>query len=163
MYHNYLYRWYRLSSIQSTHYCRYKYFHEAHSAGALPVGYVHPLAIAILQEMGIDISHHESKPLSLYMYEPWDFIITVCDNAKEACPILPGYIVNAHWGFDDPAGYKGTDDQKYRYFVTTATEIEFRIRLFLDLPENAPLAEYQDAIHHIGTLQNGDVPSFKFS
>ncbi len=136
---------------------------EAHSAGSNPVGYIHPIAIEVLNEMGIDISHHTSKSLEQYMREPWDLVITVCDKAKEACPILPGHKVNAHWGFDDPAGFEGTDDQKFEYFVKTAMEIEFRIRLFLDLPENAPHHEYYDAVHHIGTLKKGEELSYSFS
>ena len=136
---------------------------EARSAGSTPAGYVHPIAIEVMNEMGIDISHNTSKSLDVYMKEPWDLVITVCDRAKESCPILPGHKVNAHWGFDDPGGFQGSEDQKYEYFVKTAMEIEFRIRLFLDLPENAPHHEYHDAVHQIGTLKKGDVPSYSFS
>jgi len=129
---------------------------EAYSAGAKPAGYVHPLAIQTLKKMGIDISKNTSKSLDIFIHDQWDIIITVCDRAKEACPILPGHNINAHWGFDDPASFSGSDEDKLKFFEKTAMEIEFRIRLLLDLPENTPHQEYQSAIHEIGALKSAN-------
>jgi hypothetical protein len=65
----------------------------------------------------------------------FDFVITVCDNARESCPIWPGQPVIAHWGSPDPAAVEGTDDEKQRAFVNVASQINRRIDLFLALPE----------------------------
>jgi arsenate reductase len=131
---------------------------EAFSAGANPAESVHPIAIRVLKEIGIEISDRTPKPLNAYMHEPFDFVITVCDNAKEACPVLPGHRINAHWGFEDPAKFEGSDEAKYHFFSTTLMEIEYRIRLFIELNEG-----FHAAVHHIGTLKKGDVPSYSFA
>lgn len=75
---------------------------EVSSAGAKPAGYVHPKAIEALEEIGIDISGHESKHLDQFLDCGIDIVITVCDNANESCPIFPGDIRRHHWGFEDP-------------------------------------------------------------
>ena len=124
---------------------------EAHSAGAFPAGYIHPLAIQTMSQMNIDISHKASKPIDIYLNDDWDIIITVCDNAKEACPILPGHKVNAHWGFEDPASYEGSEEEKREAFIRTAVEIEERIRLLLALEEHLmPHHEYANSVRQIG-------------
>lgn len=76
--------------------------HEVYSAGAKPAGYVHPLAIETMGEIGIDISAHESKHLDRFLNAGIDTVITVCDNANEACPIFPGQANRYHWSFEDP-------------------------------------------------------------
>src|SRR5437868_819140 len=106
---------------------------EAYSAGSDPAGYVHPMAIETMAAMHIDISKNTSKSLDVFLNQPWNLIITVCDNAKEACPIFPGQPVTAHWGFEDPAKFEGTDEEKRRYFAQIAMQIEWRIRLLLSL------------------------------
>lgn len=78
------------------------YFRVA-SAGSKPVGYVHPLAIQALNEIGIDISHHTSKHLNDFLPANVETIITVCGNADQACPVFPGLVNRHHWPFDDPA------------------------------------------------------------
>lgn len=75
---------------------------EVFSAGSKPAGYVHPLAIEALREIGIDISGHHSKHLDQFLGAGIDVVITVCDHAKDACPIFPGQVRRHHWGFEDP-------------------------------------------------------------
>ncbi|MBG7606853.1 MAG: arsenate reductase ArsC [Verrucomicrobia bacterium] len=77
-------------------------FIEVHSAGSNPAGYVHPAAIAALGEIGIDISAHTSKHLDQFMESGITTVITVCGNADQACPALPGKVTRYHWGFEDP-------------------------------------------------------------
>lgn len=121
------------------------------SAGSVSSGYVHPLAIETMREMGIDISHNQSKSLDLYLDAPLSFIITVCDDAKEACPVFPGKPITAHWGFEDPAKFEGAEEETRRFFRKIAVEIERRIRLFLALPESMlSQLEYQQAVRDIG-------------
>ncbi|MEI8134124.1 MAG: arsenate reductase ArsC [bacterium] len=123
----------------------------AFSAGSNPQAAVHPLAIKTMHDMGIDISQNSTKSMDKFLHEPWDVIITVCDNAREACPIFPGQVAGAHWGFDDPAAFEGDDDEKEEMFVNTAVGLEQRIRLFLALP-HGELAhhEYVQALQEIG-------------
>ncbi len=104
---------------------------DVFSAGSKPAGYVHPLAIDAMQEVGIDISRHHSKSLEEFAGETFDYVITVCDNARDACPAFPGAAHQLQWGFDDPAHAPGTDDEKRRVFRRVRGEIENRIRLFL--------------------------------
>lgn len=83
---------------------------EVHSAGSKPVGYVHPKAIQVLKELGIDISAHTSKHMNEFLDRKITTVITVCGNADQACPIYPGQVNRYHWGFEDPAHAKGTDE-----------------------------------------------------
>ncbi|MFO7726210.1 MAG: arsenate reductase ArsC [Oceanipulchritudo sp.] len=75
---------------------------DVHSAGSDPAGYVHPMAIEALAEIGIDISGHHSKNLDQFLESGIDTVITVCDNANESCPVFPGRTSRHHWGFEDP-------------------------------------------------------------
>lgn len=75
---------------------------EVFSAGSNPAGYVHPTAIEVLGEIGIDISGNKSEPLEQYLHAGIDVVITVCDNANESCPVFPGKVRRHHWGFEDP-------------------------------------------------------------
>ena len=75
---------------------------EVHSAGSKPAGYVHPLAIAVLGEIGVDVSGHSSKPMEPFLDAGIDTVITVCDNANESCPVFPGKVHRYHWAFEDP-------------------------------------------------------------
>lgn len=124
---------------------------EALSAGSHPAGYVHSMAIKVMAEMGIDISHNESKSLDEYVGKEIDFIVTVCDNAKEACPVFPGKPTTAHWGFEDPVLFRGDEEEMLWEFRSTAMEIETRIRLFLALPEDQlSEREFHAAIRDLG-------------
>lgn len=84
---------------------------EVHSAGSKPAGYVHPKAIQVLKEIGIDISAHTSKHMNEFLNRSITTVITVCGNADQACPIYPGQVNRYHWGFEDPAHARGTDDE----------------------------------------------------
>ena len=75
---------------------------DVRSAGSDPAGYVHPLAIEVLGEIGIDISGHYSKHLNEFLESDIDVVVTVCGNADAACPAFPGNSVRHHWGFEDP-------------------------------------------------------------
>lgn len=93
------------------------------SAGSNPAGYVHPLAIQVMQEIGIDISGHRSKHLNEFLSEPIETVITVCGNADQACPMFPGQMNRYHWGFDDPAHAVGSDEEKLQVFRRVRDEI----------------------------------------
>jgi arsenate reductase (thioredoxin) len=104
---------------------------EIFSAGAKPAGYVHPLAITAMRELDLDISRHSSKSLSVFDGQRFDYLITVCDNAREACPSYAGAAQQVHWSFDDPACAQGTEEQKMKVFRRVRDEIKQRIQLFL--------------------------------
>lgn len=107
---------------------------EVASAGSRPAAQVNPFAIKVLAEAGIDWSGHTPKGVEVLDREPWDFVITVCDRAKEACPILPGQPVMAHWGMPDPAEVEGDDETRLRAFRETCMVLNRRIDLLLALP-----------------------------
>jgi arsenate reductase len=108
---------------------------EVFSAGSKPAGYVHSLAIEAMQEVGIDVSRHHSKSLEEFIGQPFDYVITLCDNAREACPAFSGAAHQLHWGFDDPAHASGTNDEKRRVFRRVRDELENRIRGFFSVPK----------------------------
>jgi arsenate reductase len=81
------------------------------SAGSNPTGYVHPLAIKVMAEVGIDISNHRSKHLKEFLGQPVHTVITVCGNLDQACPIFPGQMNRHHWPFDDPAKATGAEEE----------------------------------------------------
>lgn len=94
-----------------------------HSAGSKPAGYVHPEAIAVMQEIGIDISGHTSKSMNDFLNQRIDTVITVCGNADQACPMFPGQVNRHHWGFDDPARATGTPEEIRAEFRRVRDEI----------------------------------------
>jgi arsenate reductase len=106
----------------------------ASSAGSRPAARVNPFAIEALREVGIEWNGHVPRSVDGFMGEKFDFVITVCDNAKEACPVLPGHPIHAHWGMEDPAEVEGTDADKSRAFRSARTLIARRIDLMLALP-----------------------------
>ena len=93
------------------------------SAGSRPAGYVHPLAIQVMAEIGIDISGHRSKHVDEFLTEPVATVITVCGNAEHACPIFPGRVTRHHWGFDDPADATGSEEERVVVFRRVRDEI----------------------------------------
>jgi arsenate reductase len=93
------------------------------SAGSKPAGYVHPLAIRAMAEIGIDISDHRSKHLDEFLTSDVETVITVCGNADQACPVFPGQLNRHHWGFDDPAHATGTEDEQMAVFRRVRDEI----------------------------------------
>ena len=96
---------------------------EVASAGSNPAGYVHPLAIRVMQEIGIDIATHHSKHLREFLTQPVQTVITVCGNADQACPMFPGQVNRYHWGFEDPAHAAGTEEEKLAVFRRVRDEI----------------------------------------
>jgi arsenate reductase len=104
---------------------------QAVSAGSKPAGYVHPLAIRAMREVGIDLSHNESKSLAPLLGEAFDLMITVCDHAREACPTFPGAMETLHWPFDDPADAAGTEAEQWAEFCRVRDEIRTRIAEYL--------------------------------
>lgn len=96
---------------------------EVQSAGSKPAGRVHPLAIAVLKEIGLDISHHRSKHLGEFLDAPIDTVITVCGNADQACPMFPGQVRRYHWAFDDPAHIEGSTEEVLAAFRKTRDEM----------------------------------------
>lgn len=102
------------------------------SAGTHPADRVHPDAVAQLREMGIDWSAARPKTIDAVINDPWDLIITVCDNAQESCPVFPGRATFAHWGMPDPAGVKDPETRK-RAFRDVAQVLSRRIDLMLAL------------------------------
>lgn len=93
------------------------------SAGSKPAGYVHPLAIQAMAEIGIDISAHQSKYLGEFLSRPVQTVITVCGNADQACPTFPGQVNRHHWGFDDPAHATGSEEEQLAVFRRVRDEI----------------------------------------
>lgn len=96
---------------------------EVASAGSKPAGYVHPLAIRVMQEVGLDISGHRSKHLNEFLDRPVETVITVCGNADQVCPTFPGQLNRYHWGFDDPAHATGTEEEQLAVFRRVRDEI----------------------------------------
>ena len=93
------------------------------SAGSKPAGYVHPLAIQVMKEIGIDISAHHSKHMNDFLTRDVSTVITVCGNADQACPIYPGQVNRYHWGFEDPAHAKGTEEEVLAEFRRVRDQI----------------------------------------
>ena len=94
------------------------------SAGSKPAGYVHPLAIQVMNEIGIDISAHHSKHMNDFLQQPVETVVTVCGNADQACPMFPGQRNRHHWGFEDPAHAEGNEDRKFQVFRRVRDEIK---------------------------------------
>jgi arsenate reductase (thioredoxin) len=99
---------------------------EVMSAGT-EATHVRPLAIQAMDEFGIDISGQESKTLEGYLGKPFDYVITVCDSANEACPVFPGARRRLHWSFEDPAQATGTEEERLRVFRSVRNRIRERI------------------------------------
>jgi arsenate reductase len=96
---------------------------DVRSAGSKPAGYVHPVAIEVMAEIGIYISAHRSKHLDEFTGTDVRTVITVCGNADQACPVIPGQVIRHHWGFDDPAHATGTPAEIRVEFRRTRDEI----------------------------------------
>ena len=95
---------------------------EVHSAGTVAT-LVRPQAIEVMSEIGIDISGQESKTLEGYLGQPFDYVITVCDAANEACPVFPGAKRRLHWSFEDPAAAVGSEEERLRVFRSVRDKI----------------------------------------
>ena len=102
------------------------------SAGSKPAGYVHPLAIRAMAEIGIDISAHHSKHMNDFLAQKVETVITVCGNADQACPVFPGQVNRHHWPFDDPAHATGTNEEKLAVFRRVRDEIRRAFQAYAD-------------------------------
>jgi arsenate reductase (thioredoxin) len=115
---------------------------EVHSAGAKPTGRINPFALWVLKEhYGIVASAARSKSWDEFKSAELDCIITVCDHARESCPVWPGKPVLAHWSSPDPAAVEGSDEAKKRAFVQVASQISRRADLLCALPDEKLLPE----------------------
>ena len=116
---------------------------EVFSAGSQPTGRVNPLAVRTLTEhYGLDARGARSKSWDEFKAVKFDFVITVCDHAREACPVWPGQLMIAHWGSPDPAAAAGTEEEQYRCFVNVASQIARRVDLFCAFSD----AQLHDAV-----------------
>jgi arsenate reductase len=105
---------------------------ESASAGSNPAGYVHPLAVTALSELGIEIGNARSKHLDEFREQPFDVVVTVCDSAKESCPVFPHATQTLHWPFSDPADAKGTEAEQLKVFRTVRDQIRDKIASYLN-------------------------------
>jgi arsenate reductase len=103
---------------------------EVFSAGLSP-SYVRPNAIAVMKELGIDISHHRSKSMNEFLDTPFDYVITVCDHASEHCPVFPGPARRIHWSIDDPVA-PGGEAAQLEAFRHARDDLQQRFRMFIE-------------------------------
>ena len=104
---------------------------EVHSAGTHS-SQVNLLAIKAMAEISVDISHHRSKPVTEFTGQRCDYVITVCDSAKESCPVFPGAPERMHWSFPDPAAVQGREEARLRAFRQVRIGLMNRLRLFVE-------------------------------
>jgi len=125
---------------------------EAASAGSRPAARVNPFAVEVLAEAGIDWRGRTPRGIDGLEREHWDFVITVCDRARESCPYFPGQPVLAHWGMPDPAEVEGSDDAKRAAFRDAFVTLGRRIDLLLALPvEKLERLALERRVKEIGT------------
>jgi len=106
---------------------------EVHSAGTRPADAVHPKAIQVMAELGIDLSKNHPKLVDHYLNEAFDFVITVCDHARETCPVFTGKVTKQlHIGFEDPADVKGSEDEVLKIFRRVRNEIKTDFKDFYE-------------------------------
>lgn len=114
-------------------------FFEVFSAGLEPKG-IHPLTVKVMNDVGYDMREHRSKSINEFIgKQDFDYLITVCDRADKNCPIFPGMGTRLHWGFEDPAAFEGTEEEKLQKFRQIRELIDHRILMWLTelgLPAN---------------------------
>jgi arsenate reductase (thioredoxin) len=114
---------------------------EVFSAGTEPKG-INPLTERVLDEAGLDHSWARSKSITEYLGQTFDYVITVCDQARQNCPVFPGVHETLHWGYEDPAAVEGTEEQRLAAFRSTLTMMAGRIQSFITLAKrNRPAVE----------------------
>jgi arsenate reductase len=109
---------------------------EVYSAGTEPKG-INPLTLQVLSEAGIDASWARSKSVNEFLGQPFDFVITVCDQARQSCPVFPGVHESLHWGYEDPAAVVGSHEERLAGFRRVFIAISERIHLFIPLARRA--------------------------
>jgi arsenate reductase len=126
---------------------------QVFSAGSFPTGKVNPLAVKVLKDVyNIDAADARSKSWEEIKDVEFDFVVTVCDNARESCPVWPGQPIVAHWSSPDPAALEGSDAEKYRAFKDVAFQINRRLQLLTSLPlDKLDRLKLTAAIQEIGS------------
>jgi len=129
---------------------------EVRSAGASPSGNVNPIALEVLRErFHIDAHDARSKSWDEFKKVEFDFVITVCDNARETCPVWPGQPIIGHWGVDDPAAFVGPPESRKRFFHQVALRLHRRVQLLAALPlEKLSRLEIEKATREIGAVDD---------
>jgi arsenate reductase len=107
---------------------------EVHSAGTEPRG-INPLTLRVLSDAGIDASWARSRSVTEYLGERFDFVITVCDQARQVCPVFPGVHESLHWGYQDPAEATGTDEERLAVFRRVFIQMSERVRQFAEFAQ----------------------------
>jgi arsenate reductase (thioredoxin) len=113
---------------------------DVHSAGTEATD-VRPEAIQVMAEIGIDISAQRSKTMHGYLADKWDYVITVCDDANESCPVFPGTAARLHWSLPDPSKAGGSSEERLEAFRSVRDEIVTRIRAFAAAPAAVGVTE----------------------
>jgi arsenate reductase len=114
---------------------------DVFSAGTEPKG-INPLTERVLDEAGLDHSWARSKSVTEYLGQTFDYVITVCDQARQNCPVFPGVHETLHWGYEDPAAVEGTEEERLAAFRSTLTMMAGRIQSFITLAKrNRPAVE----------------------
>ena len=103
--------------------------YEVQSAGTKP-SHVRPEAIAVMKEIGIDISGHRSKSVDEFSGQAFDYVVTVCDNARDNCPVFPAGTARIHWSFEDPAAVEGGEAERQTAFRRIRDQIHERVKTF---------------------------------
>ena len=112
---------------------------EVHSAGTVPRG-VNPLTLRVLDEAGIDATGARSKSVNQYLGQTFDYVVTVCDEARQVCPVFPGVHESLHWGYEDPAEAVGTEEERLAVFRKVFIQIGERVRQFATVTTRAARA-----------------------
>jgi len=112
---------------------------EVHSAGTEPKG-INPLTERVLDEAGLDHAWARSKSVDEFLGQRFDYVITVCDQARAVCPVFPGVHETLHWGYEDPAAVEGTEEQRLAAFRSTLTMMAGRIQSFITVARRERLA-----------------------
>lgn len=114
---------------------------EVFSAGTEPRG-INPLTLRVLREAGLDASTARSKSVAEFLGQPFDYVVTVCDQARQACPVFPGSHESLHWGYEDPAEATGTEEERLVVFRRVFTALGERIQQFADIAARAAPARH---------------------
>ena len=110
---------------------------EVYSAGTEPKG-INPLTLRVLEGSGIDASFARSKSVDEFLGQTFDYVVTVCDQARQSCPVFPGVHESLHWGYEDPAAAEGTDDERLKVFRQVFIQIGERVRQFATVTRRQP-------------------------
>lgn len=110
---------------------------EVYSAGTEPKG-INPLTLRVLEGSGIDGSFARSKSVNEFLGQTFDYVVTVCDQARQSCPVFPGVHESLHWGYEDPAAAEGTDDERLQVFRQVFIQIGERVRQFATVTRRQP-------------------------